>query len=139
LDSRRDQFALVINRYDARSHHRRSEIEWALGTPAAAIIPFDHNAAEKALASQRPLVLDGRGGAARALLDLAERVHGGSIRLPPEPVGRPARPWWRFGFGPPRQVRGRLAPSPSGALDGWRALIGPQRPSLRVRPRGGTR
>ncbi len=98
LDSWQDRLALVINRYDARSHHPRAEIEWALGTPIAAIIPFDHRAAERALAAQRPLVLEGRGRAARALLELAERVHGGSIALPPDPAQGPVRRWWRPGL-----------------------------------------
>jgi MinD-like ATPase involved in chromosome partitioning or flagellar assembly len=111
-DSWQDRVALVVNRYDARSHHQRAEIEWALGTPIAAVIPYDHKAAERALAAQRPLVLDGRGRAARALLDLAERVHGGSITLPPEPSQRPGRQWWRPGL-PSR----------------WR-----QRPAARVQP-----
>jgi len=93
-----DRVALIVNRYDAHSHHQRAEIEWALGTPLAAVIPYDHKAAERALAAQRPLVLDRRGRAARALLDLAGRVHGGSITLPPEPAQRPGRQWWRPGL-----------------------------------------
>ncbi len=80
-----DRTALIINRHDRRYHHGRSEIEWALGLPTAAVIPCDHGAAQRALAAQQPLVLEGRSRAGRALLDLAERVHGGSIVLPPEP------------------------------------------------------
>jgi MinD-like ATPase involved in chromosome partitioning or flagellar assembly len=97
-DSWQDRLALVVNRYDARSHHPRAEIEWTLGTPIAAIVPFDHRAVERALAAQRPLVLEGRSRAARALLDLAERVHGGSITLPPDPAQSPVRRWWRPGL-----------------------------------------
>jgi hypothetical protein len=51
----------------------------------AATIPNDHEAVQRALASQRPLILSERGSAARKLLDLAERMHGGTVRLPREP------------------------------------------------------
>jgi MinD-like ATPase involved in chromosome partitioning or flagellar assembly len=79
-----ERIALLINRYDRRYHHGRAEIEWALGLPAAAIIPYDHGSVQRALAAQHPLILEGRSRARRALVDLAERVHGGSILLPPE-------------------------------------------------------
>jgi Flp pilus assembly CpaE family ATPase len=80
----RERLALVVNRYDRRHHHARREIEWALGMPATAVIPHDHAAAQRALAEQRPLVLHGQGKAAGALLDLAERLHGAGLGLPPE-------------------------------------------------------
>jgi MinD-like ATPase involved in chromosome partitioning or flagellar assembly len=89
-----ERVALILNRHDRRYHHGRSEIEWALGVPAAAVIPFDHGSMQRALGAQRPLVLDGRSRAGRALLDLAERVHGGEVVLPPEPTAD-ARPRWR--------------------------------------------
>jgi MinD-like ATPase involved in chromosome partitioning or flagellar assembly len=76
--------ALVVNAHEKRRHNKRSEIEWALGRPAAAVIPYDRSAAERALAAQRPLVLERKSAAARALLELAGRVHGGEIVLPPE-------------------------------------------------------
>ncbi|HVA85559.1 MAG TPA: hypothetical protein VNF73_04465 [Candidatus Saccharimonadales bacterium] len=92
-----DHLALVINRHDRRFHHRRSEIEWALGLPAAAVIPHDQSGIQRALQAQRPVVLDRRSRAGRALLDLAERLHGDRLRLPPEPA--PARrlrwPRWK--------------------------------------------
>lgn len=81
-----DRVALVVNRYDRRYHHSRSEIEWALGLPSAAVIPFDHAGIQRAIAAQRPIAFDKRSRAGRALLDLAERVHGGAIALPPEPT-----------------------------------------------------
>lgn len=85
-----DKIALVLNRYDRRHHYGRAEIEWALGLSAIAVIPHDHDAAQRALAAQRPLILDRRSRAARALRDLAGRVHDGKLALPPEPaVKRP--------------------------------------------------
>jgi Flp pilus assembly CpaE family ATPase len=79
-----ERIALIINRHDRRYHHGRAEIEWALGLPTAAIVPYDHGSAQRALAAQHPLILEGRNRAGRVLVDLAERVHGGSILLPPE-------------------------------------------------------
>ena len=93
----RSRTALVINRHDRRYHYDRRQIEWALETATAAIIPFDHAGVERALAAQRPLVLDARSRAGRALLDLAERTYGGHVVLPPEATsGRRLRwPGWR--------------------------------------------
>ncbi|HVC34741.1 MAG TPA: hypothetical protein VNL16_14620 [Chloroflexota bacterium] len=81
-----ERVALVLNRYDRRFHHARSEIEWALATPAAAVIPDERPAVERAILAQRPLVLESRGRVTRAILDLAERVAGDRILLPPEPL-----------------------------------------------------
>ena len=87
----RTRIALVLNRYDARQHHARAEIEWHLGLPAVAVIPHDYAAAQRAVADQRPLVLDSTSRAARAILGLAERVHQGRVHLPAEaPVRRPS-------------------------------------------------
>ncbi len=77
-----ERIALLINRHDHRYHHSRVEIEWALGLPTAAIVPYDHGSLQRALAAQRPLILESRSRAGRALVDLAELVHGGSIVLP---------------------------------------------------------
>lgn len=78
--------ALVVNRHDPRFHHPRAEIEWALGLGTAAMVPFDHAAVQKSMASQRPLVMtQQKTRAASALLDLAGRVHGGKLVLPPDP------------------------------------------------------
>jgi len=89
-----DRVALVVNRHDPRFHHARPEIEWALGAATACVVPYDNVGLQKALAAQRPVVL-GRGPAARALLDLAERVHGGKLLLPPEPSEK-RRVWQRL-------------------------------------------
>ena len=86
--------SLIVNRHDSRHHHSRSEIEWHLGVPIAAVIPFDHAATERAITDQSPLVLDGSSRAARAILDLAERLHAGHIHLP-RTDSRAVRPWWR--------------------------------------------
>ena len=88
-----ERIGLVVNRYDARYHHGRREIEWALEAPVAAIIPHDHRAAQRALAAQHPLIMQRRSRAARALLDLARRIHGGdagAIVLPEEEPSRTA-------------------------------------------------
>ncbi|HET7772106.1 MAG TPA: hypothetical protein VFN74_25260 [Chloroflexota bacterium] len=79
-----DGLALVLNRHDRRHHHGRAEIEWNLGVPAAAVVPFDQAGAQRTLAGARPLVLDDRSRAGRALLELAGRLHGGQLLLPPE-------------------------------------------------------
>ncbi|MBI4496650.1 MAG: hypothetical protein HY689_01965 [Chloroflexi bacterium] len=89
-----DRVALVVNRHDRRYHHGRMEIEWTLGISSAALIPYDHSAIQRAVARQRPLVWDDRSRAARAVLDLAERVHAGTIVLPPEPTTG-GQPRWR--------------------------------------------
>lgn len=85
---------LLINRHDRRYHHRRSEIEWNLGA-SIGVIPFDYPAASRALMLQRPLVLNDRSRAAKALRDLAQRLHGGTITLPPEPEGNRVTRWWQ--------------------------------------------
>ena len=105
--------ALVLNRHDRRHHHTRAEIEWALNLAAGAVVPFDHGATERAIAAQRPLVLDDRSRAGRALVALAERVHSGRVVLPPEEdadeggrfgaragtiaIGTATRAWWTAG------------------------------------------
>jgi Flp pilus assembly CpaE family ATPase len=86
-----EKVALVLNRHDRRAHWGRSEVERHLGRPVAAVVPCDHARAARAARAQRPLVLDRRSRAARALLDLAGRVHGGRVLLPPEP--RPPGRW----------------------------------------------
>ena len=91
----RDRLSLVLNRYDARHHHARAEIEWHFGLAAAAVIPHDYPAAQRAVAAQRPLVLDRSSRAARAILSLAERIHQGRVHLPAEPQDRGRSDWIR--------------------------------------------
>lgn len=86
LDLPTDRVALVINRHQQRYHHRRSEIEWALDRPVAAVLPEDRSHVQRAIVAQRPVVLDRRSPVGRQLLDLATRLHGGTIHLPPDAV-----------------------------------------------------
>jgi hypothetical protein len=90
-----ERVALIVNRHDPRFHHGRTEIEWALGVKSACFVPYDHLGIERALAAQRPAVL-GRGAAGKALLDLAERIHGGKVMLAPEPERAARRRWPRL-------------------------------------------
>jgi len=112
-----NRVALVLNRFDGRFHHSRVEIDWTLGAGTAAVLPFDHAAVERSIAAQRPLVLDQKSRAAQVLLDLAGRVHGGKLVLPPEP-GLPAR----------RGILG-LADRMAGSVR-WPSVVGAGRPTL---------
>ena len=96
LGIERHNVQLVLNRHDARFHHGRAEVAWHLGAPVAAVIPFDHAAAQRAIAQQRPLVVDSNSRASRAVLALAEAIHAARLRLPIEPRARAgAEGWWR--------------------------------------------
>lgn len=100
--------ALVINRYDRRHHHRVSEIEWALGIPATAVIPFDYPHVQRALAAQQPFVLDRRSPAGRALRDLGAHIHHGEMVAPDtqDEIGRERLALRRLTYG---RVRSRLS------------------------------
>ena len=80
----RERIALILNRHDRRHHYSRTEIEWTLGLPTAAVIPYDYRPFQRALDRQQPLLLSGKSRAGRTLLDLAERLYGGQVTLPPE-------------------------------------------------------
>jgi len=96
LGIERQNVQLVLNRHDPRFHHDRSEVAWHLGAPVVAVITFDHAAAQRAIAQQRPLVVDANSRASRAMLSLAEGVHTARLRLPVEPsVHAGADRWWR--------------------------------------------
>lgn len=90
-----EQLSLVLNRHDARHHHAPAEIEWHLGVGVAAVVPHDYAAAQRAIAEQRPLVLDPTSRAGRALVRLAERLHQGQLRLPYPERGTDTRAWWQ--------------------------------------------
>ena len=117
------RLALVINRHDRGWHHGQNEIEWALGIPLAALVPYDHRGVERALAAQRPLTLDRRSRAGRALLDLAERIHADRILLPPEPDTTRYR--WRRA--PSTDQAGSREPGPA-PRDSHRRWLWPWRP-----------
>ncbi|MCA1644319.1 MAG: hypothetical protein LC797_02235 [Chloroflexi bacterium] len=96
LGVERQQVQLVLNRHDDRFHHGRSEVAWHLGAPVAAVIPFDHAAAQRAISQQRPLVVESKSRASRAVVGLAESVHAARLRLPVEPgVQANSVAWWR--------------------------------------------
>jgi len=118
---------VVLNRYDARYHHAQSEVEWHLGAPVAAVIPFEHAAIERAIVDQRPLVVDSASRAGRALLALAERINRGKLHVPAETADH-ARPrtWWR------RLLARQVGPTAR------RSLLEAERIAMRVAPaRGG--
>jgi Flp pilus assembly CpaE family ATPase len=121
------QAALLLNRFDRRYHHGRGEIEWTLGVPVGAVIPEDHASAQRAHAMQQPLILDRRSRAGRALLELAERIHGGRIVLPPESPKSPRRwpwtPWHPPHLSWPRGRSG-VTVHPPGKDDSTRVAIG---------------
>lgn len=81
---RPERVGLVLNRYDPAYHFERWQLEEALGIGTAAVVPFDHAGAQRALQAQQAVVLDRRSRAGRALLGLADRLHGGRVRLPPD-------------------------------------------------------
>jgi len=91
----RERTSLVLNRHDPRHHHAREEIEWHLGLPAVAVVPHDHAGMQRAIADQRPVVLDPSSRAGRALIELAERVHHGRLRLPASNDGNRHVEWWQ--------------------------------------------
>jgi hypothetical protein len=105
-----ERVRLVINRYDRRFHNGRAEIEWALGVPAAALIPQDQTGVQRAIAAQRPVVLDAGSRAGRALLELAERLHAGRLTLAPEVQGQ--RRWGRLGSRIGQRLGQRFRPAP---------------------------
>jgi cellulose biosynthesis protein BcsQ len=95
IDLDRSRINLVLNRHDARFHHSRQEVEWHLGAPVVALIPFDQRGAQRAIAEQRPAVLDPSSRAGRSLLTFAEGIHAGQLRLPLPASARSRLPWWR--------------------------------------------
>ncbi|MDG6910318.1 MAG: P-loop NTPase [Nitrososphaerota archaeon] len=133
-----DRISLVLNRHNRRQHHGRSEVEWTLGLATAAIVPDDPKGVGRAVAGQRAVVLEGKSRTGRALLDLAERLYGGEVRLPPEPGRKRRLAWlrsiWERASGLGRRAS-RRAPSSSSQRPaflrrgaGW---------GIRIRGRGG--
>jgi MinD-like ATPase involved in chromosome partitioning or flagellar assembly len=100
----RGRVNLVINRHDPRFHHSRQEVEWHLGAPVVALVPFDQPGLQHAISEQRPVVLDPASRAGRALVTLAEGLHAGQLRLPLIAAAGSRLPWWR------RVLRRQTAP-----------------------------
>lgn len=121
----RSRVQVILNRYDGRFHHSRQEVEWHLGAPVVAVIPFDHAGQQRAIAEQRPVVLDPSSRASRALLSLAEGIHAGKLRLPVGDTRARARWWQRLIHRQPAPVPGRPALRTdrrrSGAMSGGRS------------------
>ena len=95
VDVDRARVNLVLNRHDARYHHSRQEVDWHLGAPVVAMIPFDQAAFQRAISDQSPVVLDPASRAGRALVSFAEGVHADKLRLPLVKAARPRQAWWR--------------------------------------------
>jgi Flp pilus assembly CpaE family ATPase len=95
IDLDRGRINLVLNRYDARFHHSRQEVEWHLAAPVVAVIPFDQPGFQRAISEQRAAVLDPASRAGRSLLTLAEGMHAGQLRVPLIGSARAQLPWWR--------------------------------------------
>ena len=121
----RQTLNLVLNRHDARYHHPRAEVEWHLGTRVAAVIPFDHASAQRAIGEQRPLIADPASRAARSLLKLAEQVNAAQLSLPVTAKRETGASWWRRVLR--RQQHGSVA----------RTALEPERLRLRRRPNDG--
>lgn len=125
LGIERRRVNVILNRHDTRFHHSRQEVEWHLGAPVVAVIPFDHAGQQRATSEQRPAVLDPSSRAGRAMLALAEGLHDGKLRVPVPISVRSRGSWWR------RLIRRQPAPvitrpllrvdrEPSGAISGRR-------------------
>src|SRR5207247_10485469 len=93
-----ERVSLIANRHDPHYHHSVAEIEWHLGAAAATVIPNDYRAFQRAMAEQYPAVLDPNSRAARTILQLAERMHRGRVRLPAAEAQLAARAGWRRGL-----------------------------------------
>jgi MinD-like ATPase involved in chromosome partitioning or flagellar assembly len=103
----RGRAGLVVNRYERRYHEAGlAGIEEALGLPVVCVLPQDHAVIQHALARGVPAVCDPRSRLRRPLLELAERIDGGELRLPTPRTGTRRLPW------------GRLQTAASGALIG---------------------
>ena len=106
LGVERSSVEIVLNGFDARHHHGRAEVEWHLGAPVAAVVPFDHAATQRAIAAQQPLVHASSGRASRGLIELAEHLHHRTLGAPRTSDATPGeRAWWRRLFGRRQAVR----------------------------------
>jgi MinD-like ATPase involved in chromosome partitioning or flagellar assembly len=81
--------SVVLNQHRSHRDYDRSEIEFALGYPLSAVLPFDHAACWRSREERRPLVLQARSPLGRGLVEFAERIHGGRVELPRPVHARP--------------------------------------------------
>jgi Flp pilus assembly CpaE family ATPase len=128
LGIERRRVNLILNRHDARFHHSRQEVEWHLGAPVVAVIPFDHSAQQRAIAEQRPAVLNPSSRSGRAILEIAQGMHEGRLRLPAAGSTPSRGGWWRRLIGIRRQPVAlvshpvlRVERHRSGAMSGGRS------------------
>ena len=111
-----------MNRYEPRYHQANvAAIEDALKLPLVGVLPFDHDAVQRALFAGRPVVCDRKSKLRRPLQDLAEQVHGGRIE---NEIGRAKR----VGLASPgravRTAAAGLVGSVGAALSGFAAAGG---------------
>jgi Flp pilus assembly CpaE family ATPase len=106
LGIERDRVSMIINRHDPRYHHSAAEIEWHLGAMKAALVPHDYAGVQRAMMEQRPAVLYPNSKAGRALLHIAEAIHGDKLSRPLADSEPRQRRRWRPGV--PAAVAGVL-------------------------------
>lgn len=102
----------IVNQHRAHKDYDRAQLEFSLGEQLSAVLPFDPSACWRAVEEQRPVVFDQRSSLGRALLQFAERAHGGQLQLPRPAVGQ-RRPAWRDALLPQSWRRQAPAPAPA--------------------------
>ena len=96
----------MLTRYDRRRQYPLATITAQLRREPLAVIPYDYVACARALDEGRPVALDGRSPAGRALAELADRLRAKpateASRKPEDRPTHPRRPaavgllaWWR--------------------------------------------
>jgi Flp pilus assembly CpaE family ATPase len=100
-----ERVALVLTRYDRRRQYPVATIAAQLKREPLAVIPYDYAGSTRALDDGRPLALEPRSAAGRALRELADRVRvqraGSDVTSSRTPSGRRRSAtvrlleWWR--------------------------------------------
>jgi len=93
----RERISLVLNQVGLPGADELiGAIEYELGAPVVASLPFDPRHVASARAHHRPVVCEPGCRLAAPLLGLATRLAGGGpIRVPVDPVRPSMAPWWR--------------------------------------------
>ncbi|MEP7022123.1 MAG: hypothetical protein ABI808_15885 [Pseudonocardiales bacterium] len=93
----RDRIGLVLNQVGLPGTDEAvGWIEYELGAPVVASLPFDPGHLAAARAQHRPVLLEPGARLSEPLLALASRLAGGGpIRLPVSPKPTAVSPWWR--------------------------------------------